>query len=683
MKARSFIKTLLSQQSLLYKIGLVIVAIASVMYFLPKGGHFKYQIQKGKPWQYESLYAPYTYTNKKLAEEIEAEMDEIRSKTPPHFELTKEVSHQVKSSFEELFNESFRDSLFNINKAVIKAQADKTIDEIYKYGLLDQDYNYDSFKSLYLRSGKELQELRYRDLYTQEKAMNYVQESFAKKNIEEASEFVQKILNRSLIANIRFDQSLTDELVTNQIESINPNSGVVEKGSLIIAKGEVVEGDALRSLISLESQFKSDVWSETNQKWILFGYTLLVSIVFIMLLLFLNKYRKDIYENNTKVTFIVFNIVLMVFLTTLVVKFNTDYTYVVPLAILPLILKSFFDSRIGYFAHVLTLLLLGFIVPDSFMFLFLHIIAGIVTILSVERLYKRANLFITVGQITAVYIIGYLSFSVIQEGSLSGIEVRYFGHFILNGMLILFVHPLIYGYEKIFGLVSDISLLELSDTNSKLLKELSIQAPGTFHHSLNVANLAEAAANEIGANAMLVRVGALYHDLGKMKNPSYFTENQINNLNPHEDLDPKESAQIIINHVIDGIEIARKNNIPDRIIDFIRTHHGDSVTYYFFKQEEKLNGYADVEDFQYPGPKPFSKETAILMMADSVEAASKSLKDPTATKLNDFVDRIIDSQLENNQFVNADITLREIRDIKKVFKQKLHNMYHLRVEYPE
>ena len=238
-------------------------------------------------------------------------------------------------------------------------------------------------------------------------------------------------------------------------------------------------------------------------------------------------------------------------------------------------------------------------------------------------------------------------------------------------------------YEKLFGLVSDVSLLELSDTNSNLLKEMSDKAPGTFHHSLNVANLAEAAANEIGANTMLVRVGALYHDIGKMKNPTYFTENQVTGTNPHDELSPKESAKIIINHVIDGIELAKKNNLPDRVIDFIRTHHGTSTVHYFYNKQQELNLDFEATDFSYDGPKPFNKETAILMMCDSVEAASKSLKDPNSTKINDFVDAIISKQMDSNQFLNADITLKEIQSIKKVLKQKLANMFHLRIEYPD
>jgi putative nucleotidyltransferase with HDIG domain len=290
---------------------------------------------------------------------------------------------------------------------------------------------------------------------------------------------------------------------------------------------------------------------------------------------------------------------------------------------------------------------------------------------------------VSVGQITLIYIVAYLAFHTIHEGNLNNIQWSTLSLFLLNGMITLFVQPLIYIYEKIFGLVSDVSLLELSDTNSKLLKELSNKAPGTFNHSLQVANLAEAAANGIGANAMLVRVGALYHDIGKMDNPTYFTENQITNVNPHDEISPKESARIILDHVIKGIELARKNNIPDRVVDFIRSHHGTSLVYYFYKRQLELDSEVKEGDFRYAGPLPFSKETAILMMADSVEAASKSLKNPTFLIIDAFVEKIIAGQMKADQFVNADITFREIETIKKIFKLKLTNIYHLRVEYPE
>jgi putative nucleotidyltransferase with HDIG domain len=366
------------------------------------------------------------------------------------------------------------------------------------------------------------------------------------------------------------------------------------------------------------------------------------------------------------------------------VNYEVNFLYAVPICILPLILKTFFDSRLGLFAHVITILTLGFVVPNSFEFVFLQIIAGIVTIQSVTQLQNRANLFITVGRIVFVYLIGYIAFTIIHEGGVSEIELTIIGLFFLNGLLTLFAQPLIYLCEKIFGLVSDVSLLELSDTNSLLLKELSDRAPGTFHHSLQVANLAETAANEIGANSLLVRVGALYHDIGKMNAPTYFSENQASRLSPHEELSPAESAKIIIDHVTNGIVIAKKNKLPERIIDFIRTHHGTSKVYYFYKKAEEISGETpDTKLYSYLGPRPFSKETAILMMSDAVEAASKSLKEPTIDKIQNFVESIVNKQVEEKQFNDCNITLAEIETVKKVLSKKLINVYHLRVAYPE
>ena len=494
---------------------------------------------------------------------------------------------------------------------------------------------------------------------------------------------VKSIFFDIIIPNITYNEKLTKSAIQDRFNQISLVRGRVEKGTLIISKGEVVKGDKLSILKSLESEYESQVWSETSYIWIITAYTILVALALLMLLLFLRKYRFEIYSNNTKITFIFFNIFLMVLLTTLVINFNPSYVYVVPLCILPLVLKAFFDARLGLFTHVITVLLLGFVVSNNYEYMFLQIIAGIVTILTVSELYKRANLFISVGQITLIYILSYFSFYIIYEGNIDGLKWENFLLFVLCGLATLFVQPMIYAYEKLFGLVSDVSLLELTDTNSPLLKELSDKSPGTFHHSLNVANLAESCANEIGANSMLARVGALYHDIGKMNNPTYFTENQSTGTNPHDELSPRESAKIIIDHVINGIEIAKKNNLPDRVIDFIRTHHGTSRVRYFYNKQKELNLEFDISEFKYKGPKPFSKETAILMMCDSVEAASKSLKNPTSVKINNFVDSIISSQIEMDQFLNSNITFKEIESIKKVLKHKLANIYHLRIEYPD
>ncbi|MBO0356169.1 HDIG domain-containing protein [Flagellimonas marinaquae] len=667
-------------QSLVYKYFLYVVSVALIVFFFPKGGKFKYEFQKGKPWQYENLYAPIDFSIQKTQEEIQEEQSSIRANKTDYYTYNASLISDVKQEVREGLNALLQSGNYTSSeRQSLRNASEEVIDEIYVRGIFQ---NLPQSKSTVVVKSNEVQPISPSDYLSLEQAKKKVTELFSDVGVDGA-ERVLPLLRSSLKANLFYDDTLTESALNEELSKISYTRGEVDQGQLIISKGEIVESDDFKILNSLKDEYESDLWMGSNYYFILLGYTILVALVLIMLFLFLKRYRNEIFQNNNKVTFIFFNILLMVVATTMMVKHYEDFIYMVPLCILPLILKNFFDARLGLFVHVLTVLILGFIVPNSFEYIFLQIITGIVTILTASELYKRANLFISVGQITLIYIVGYFAFHAIHEGNMDNIEWILFGVFVLNGLLTLFAQPLIYMFEKIFGLVSDVSLLELSDTNSKLLKELSDKAPGTFHHSLQVANLAEAAANEIGANAMLVRVGALYHDIGKMERPTYFTENQITNVNPHDDLPPKESAKIIIDHVINGIEIARKNKLPDRVIDFIRTHHGTTLVYYFYKKQQELEQDVDRSDFEYPGPIPFSKETAILMMSDAVEAASKSLKNPTFTIIDEFVEKIVKGQMQANQYLNANITLKEIEMVKKVLKQKLTNIYHLRVEYPE
>ena len=672
--------------ALVYKILLFLVTTLFIVYLFPKTGKFRYSFEKGKPWQSENLYAPFNFAIKKGQAEIEREQEEVKKESPVFFQADQAIKKDVLNNYLSNFNITFPDSLYINNKNTELYKSGKElIDRLYNSGVLDSEYNFNKERPVVLVSDNQIQKrLLFNDLFEISALRPTIEIHFGSTlSVNDKNKMISLFFD-VIKPNLSLEENLTEKALEEELLKISPTRGSVEKDQLIISKGQVVEDEQYVVLNSLKSEYESQVWNTANYNWVLVAYTLLVALALLMLLLFLRKYRLNVFLNNTKVTFIFFNIALMVLLTTLVINYNSQYIYIVPLCILPLVLKAFFDARLGLFAHVLTVLLLGFIVPNSYEYMFLQIIAGIVTILTVSELYKRANLFISVGQITFIYIIAYFAFFVIHEGQVANLKWETFGLFILCGLATLFVQPLIYIYEKIFGLVSDVSLLELSDTNTKLLKELSNRAPGTFHHSLNVANLAEASANEIGANAMLVRVGALYHDIGKMTNPTFFTENQSNGINPHEELSNVESARVIIDHVINGVEIAKKNNLPDRVIDFIRTHHGTSLVYFFYMKEKSINE-TDVnpKDFSYPGPKPFSKETAILMMCDSVEAASKSLKEPTSTKINDFVENIVTKQMESGQFLNANITFKEIQSIKKVLKHKLANIYHLRIEYPE
>ncbi len=679
----NFVNNFYKNQALFYKIFLFIVTSVLIVYLLPKGGKFKYEITKGKPWQYENLYVPFDFAILKSDAEIVKEKLQINSNHIPYYSFNENVVAQVKSKVPEQLRKTFTDSILKRKGRLLSGFIKKTLDNIYEHGVLLEAKPADANKLIYLKRGNEAFEVNYDKLLLQDEIRPYLNIQINKSNLASLKPELLEFFYNTIKPNVTYDSGLTQKELDSKLGAISYTRGSIERGTIIISKGEIVEGETLYILTSLKSEYESQVWSDSSYNWILFGYGMLVCLALLMLLLFIRRNRRDIFDNNVKVSFIFFNILFMVFLTTLVVNFEAKYVYIVPLCILPLTLKAFFDSRLGLFTHVITVLILGFVVPNSYEYMFLQIIAGIVTILTVSELYKRANLFISVGQITFIYILVYFAFTIIQEGNIQDLNSEVFLTFILGGLATLFVQPLIYIYEKLFGLVSDMSLLELSDTNSKLLKELAEKAPGTFHHSLNVANLAEAAANEIGANAMLARVGALYHDIGKLENPTYFSENQTSSVNSHDELSPAESAEVIINHVIHGIEIARKYNLPDRVIDFIRTHHGTSLVYFFYMKEKEMNDKVSTLDFRYPGPIPFSKETAILMMCDSVEAASKSLKEPTTAKIDDFVERIINKQMDEAQFLNANITFKEIQLIKKILKQKLKNIFHLRIEYPE
>ncbi|WP_066219113.1 HD family phosphohydrolase [Formosa haliotis] len=682
---KDFINTLYRNHTLLYKALLFICTTFLIVYLFPKSGRFKYDFEKGKPWQSENLYAPFNFAIKKSNEEIEKEKHEINTNAIRYFDIDSGIKQKVFKDFEAAFEETVPDSIPKKDYRTLLKEGTKILNDFYHYGILHEDLSFNSQATVVLLENRvEKLNTTYSSLVKQENIKPLLIRTLEDVKLESYEKVFLSVFYDVIQPNLTYNKEFTERALDEELGKISYTRGSIEKETLLISKGEVVEGDKFQILKSLESEYESQVWNASNYNWIVFAYTLLVALALLMLLLFLRKYRRDVFENNNKVTFIFFNVLFMVFITSLVVNYNSHYIYVVPICILPLVLKAFFDARLGLFTHVVTMLLLGSIVPNSYEYMFLQIIAGIVTILTVSELYKRANLFISVGQITLIYIIAYFAFFVIHEGSIDNLKWETFLMFILCGLATLFVQPLIYAYEKMFGLVSDVSLLELTDTNSKLLKELAEKAPGTFHHCLNVANLAEASANEIGANGMLIRVGALYHDLGKMKNPTFFTENQSTGINPHDELSPKESARIIIDHVLHGIEIGKKNNLPDRVIDFIRTHHGTSVVYYFYMMEKKLHpDDVNIDDFRYQGPKPFSKETAILMMCDSVEAASKSLKEPTSTKIDEFVENIINKQMDEGQFLNSNITFKEIQSIKKVLKLKLANIYHLRIEYPE
>ncbi|MDP2058562.1 MAG: HDIG domain-containing protein [Flavobacteriaceae bacterium] len=663
-------KTILSKilhfQNLIGKAFLLIISTLLIVYLLPKEHQFSFDYKMGMPWQHEDLYAPFDFSLPKSKEKISAEKKRIEKSSPLFYAIDSLVFDSIRT----IAVSKLQRIESGNKKKQIRTKINE-LDSLYAKGIIAEQKIENQSKTIFLEKNNRIINQDYSHFLT----------------IQDVKQFVIKsgldTLFPILPPNTFFDDQLTLRYKQQQLDQISLWEGFVEKGKLIISSNEPVSEDSFKILEALKFNYTYQQ-AEFRSNYLIGGYAVLVFILLVMLFLFIRKYRKEIYEDNRKVLFILLNMILAVLAVATIINRAPDYLYIVPLCLLPLLIKAFFDPRLGLFTHVVTILIISLVVPDSSIFIIVQIIAGIVTILTVSESYKRTNLFLSVGRITLVYIVSYYAVQMIYQGNTYGLSWLTIGNFVINGLIILALSvPLFYIYEKLFGLVSDFSLLELSDTNSPLLKELADTAPGTFHHSLQVANLAEAAAQEIGANAMLVRVGALYHDIGKMKNPSYFTENQTSGSNLHDELSNIESARIIISHVKDGIALAKTNKIPDRIIDFIRTHHGTMLVYYFYSKEKESAEIVDEDLFRYPGPIPFSKETAILMMSDSVEAASKSLKEPDAIIIDAFVEKIIEKQIEEKQFLNSDITLKEIEKVKKVLKRKLINIYHLRIEYPE
>jgi len=675
---------LIKNRDPIYKIFLIISCSLLSVYFFPSGGKFKYNFQKGRPWQYNTLYAPFDFAILKSEEELESEKQEILNQNSNYYRYENNVFDEVKLSYQNNFSNFILLAASDVSYIETYNYGLDLINQIYSNGVVPLGHENKGNSIVYLIKGNTEKSIDARSFFKIGDLKNWLNEKINDEFFYEFTDSFYSLFFEIIQPNIVFEKEFTEDILQSSLSSISPYRGMIPENSIVISKGEIVMGENLQILLSLQEEFESQLWTEYSYYWIILGYSILAIITFLTLMLFIYNYRSELYLNNKKVTFIFLNVVAVISLTTLVVNFNTDYTYAIPICILPLILKTFFDPRLGLFAHVIAILALGFIVPNSFEFVFLQIIAGIIIIQSVTQLQNRANLFITVGQIVLIYIVGYIAFTLIKEGSISEVNPSVIGLFLINGLLTLFAQPLIYLYEKIFNLVSDVSLLELSDTNSPLLKELSNKAPGTFHHSLEVANLSETAASAVGANTLLARVGALYHDIGKINNPSFFSENQTSRYSPHKKLSAIESAKIIIDHVSDGVLMAKKNKLPNRVIDFIKTHHGTSRVYYFYKKAiDNKNLQFEENDFQYPGPKPFSKETAILMMADSVEAASKSLRDPDINQISDFVNSIIDKQVEEKQFSECQITFADIETVKRVLIKKLINIYNLRIEYPK
>jgi hypothetical protein len=671
---------------------LFVISIVILVLIFPKEGKFKYEFDKGKPWMHENLIAPFDFAILKSTEELKIEKQEVLKDQEYYFKTNIDLIREQRVSLLEKFNQTWTTKYADNSNLISRKEKNRDVclviyDSILDRGIIELHKFLEGKPpafSIIIITNNVAEKKILSDFFTIQSADRFTQSQIDQyQGIDK--DLIASILENSLAQTIQFDKETTEKEEQMLIDKISLTRGMIQSGELIIARGELVTNEKYQIIESLRLDYESKLGSSYKYAGILVGQIILLAVSMVSLFLFLLFFKSEVFGENKKVLLILMLIVLMVMATVLVVKFSPEYLYLLPVCLIPIIVGVFTDTRLALFSHLITIIITGLIVPNSYEFVFLQLFAGIVTILSIVKLDRRSQFFLTSFMIFITYSVIYMGMTLIKEGTLDSINYMYFGLFAGSAVLTLFSYPIIYVFERIFGLITDVTLMELSNTNNKLLRELALKAPGTFQHSMQMANLAEDAVYEIGGNPLLVRTGAMYHDIGKINDPLFFVENQSTGVNPHDELTYEESAGIIIDHVITGIEKAKKHKLPEQIIDFIRTHHGTRKTGYFYAMAKKDNPDEEVDDkvFTYHGPEPFSKETCVLMMADTVEAASRSLKKPDEEAINKLVESVIDNQIKSHQFDNADVTLRDIQKIKKIFKKKLKNIYHLRIEYPD
>ena len=672
-----------SYKNLIYKSLIFIATVSVIVYFLPNEGKFNYQFDINKPWKYGLLQASFDFPIYKNDIQVQKEQDSILADYQPYFQIDKEAEKNVLSKLREDYNKTLRHSLPGTDYV---RYIERTLKALYEDGIIAGNdlkrMEEDSIIAIRLVD-KNVATSRFIDqLYTVKEAYEYLLNAdtthYKKKILQQCN------LNDYITPNLVYDEEKSEAAQKDLLSNISWANGFVLNGQKIIDRGEIVDEQTYNILESLRKEWEKRSDSVQEKRLTLAGQILYVGIFLFCFMAYLELFRADYYERKGTLTLLFALIVFFPVLSSIMVEQNLSSIYVVPFAMIPIIVRVFLDSRTAFMAHVTIILLCSITLRFPHEFILLQVVAGMVAIYSLRELSQRSQLLRSALVVFISYALLYFAFELIHEDDLTKLNTRMYIYFMINGILLLFAYPLLFLLEKIFGFTSDVTLVELSNINNSLLREMSEVAPGTFQHSLQMANLAAAAANKIGGKSQLVRTGALYHDIGKMVNPAFFTENQ-SGVNPHKSLSYEQSAQVIISHITDGLKLAEKHNLPKVIKDFISTHHGRGLTKYFYisYKNEHPDEEVDQEKFRYPGPNPFTKEQAVLMMADSVEAASRSLPEYTEESISTLVDKIIDTQVSEGYFKECPITFKDIATVKALFKEKLKTMYHTRISYPE
>lgn len=666
-----------------FKCAIFILTVGIIVSFLPNEGKFNYQFDINKPWKYGLLQASFDFPIYKSDEQVQKEQDSIMAGYKPYYKLDKKVEEQMLAKFKSDYDTKYKHFLPYTNfckyvENLLKAQYEKGIME---GGVIEQLLK-DSIQYIQVVNDALSTQTSIKDLHSvkgaYEEIMNTDTAVFNRVLLQKCN------LNEYITPNLIYDSEKSEAAKEDLLSGLSWASGLVMNGQKIIDRGEIVDERTFNILTSLQKEWETRNEAASEKRLATLGQLLFVSIIVGCFMIFLGMFRKNYFEDYSSMTLLFALITLFSALSSIMVQQAFTSIYIIPFAMVPIIVSIFLDSRTAFMTHASIVLLSSLPLRSPHEFILIQIIAGMAAIYSLRELSQRSQLLRSAVIVFMAYSLLYFALDLSHVEELKQLNRYMYLFFFINGILLLFIYPLLFILEKMFGFTSNVTLVELSNINNKLLREMSEIAPGTFQHSLQLANLTAAAANKIGANSQLVRTGALYHDIGKMQNPAFFTENQ-SGVNPHEKLSYKQSAQIVISHITDGLKLADKNNLPRVIRDFINTHHGSGLTKYFYisYQNEHPDEEVDKEDFRYPGPNPFTKEQAILMMADSVEAASRSLPEYTEESISALVEKIIESQVQEGYFKECPITFLDIAKVKAVFKEKLKTMYHTRVSYPE
>ena len=667
-------------RDILLRFAIVISTVAVVVWLMPQEGRNYFYAEQGKPWKYADFTAPFNFPIYKSEDAIKKEKDSLMKEYEPYFNYNKEVE----GSMVRKFVTDFSEGIPGISDDYISIIANR-LHKIYRQGIISsQDYNRfatDTTRNIRIVNGKNATSIAIVGFLSTKKAYEQL---FLDPLLEQHRSQLQKCnLNNYISANIIYDKRRSEEALHDLLGSVPLASGVAQKGQKIVDRGEIVSESIYRTLESYKKENERLNSNETQQRLTLFGKALYVLVIIVFFTIYLTLFRKDYFDKARNVAMLYSLIVIFALLTSLMVKNTIAHVYILPYAMAAIFTRVFMDSRTALVSQLTMILICSLMLQHPLEFIVVEIISGMAAVYSLRELQFRSQLFKTAMIVTIVAMTMNFAFDLIRMTEFSEFDMSYYNYLIINGILLLFAYPLLYLIEKTFGFISDITLIELSNTNNPMLRRMSEVAPGTFQHSIQVGNLASEIANKIGAKAQLVRTGALYHDIGKIINPIYFTENQ-SGINPHEDISEIESAQIIISHVTEGLKMAERNDLPSIIKDFICTHHGHGKAKYFYVKYKNEHPDEDVDDllFTYPGPNPFTREQAILMMADATEAASRSLLDYTEKSIRELVNRLIDGMVADGYFKECPITFRDITYAKTVLCDKLKTIYHARVSYP-